>query len=160
MKMLVVDDSGIMRKVIIRELLKLNVLAEHIEEAVDGEEAVQKANHGTYNLILMDWNMPNMLGIDAVKAIRDGGIETPILMVTTEAERANVITAIQAGANNYLVKPFTNEALHEKILQLVPDLLTMSSDSPPVESSEPPVPQEPRVHTEKIDLDTGQVILD
>jgi two-component system chemotaxis response regulator CheY len=72
-----------------------------------------------FNIILMDWNMPNMLGIDAVKAIRQAGVKTPILMVTTEGERQNVITAIQAGANSYLVKPFTGDDLRERIEQIL-----------------------------------------
>lgn len=118
-KVLVVDDSAIMRKVIIGILNGLNVKADNIEQAEDGAQAVEMVGSKEFNIILMDWNMPNMLGIDAVKAIRASGNKTPILMVTTEGERTNVVTAIQAGANNYLVKPFNAEDLREKFEQLI-----------------------------------------
>ena len=72
-----------------------------------------------FDVILMDWNMPNMLGIDAVKAIREKGNTTPILMVTTEGEKSNVVKAIQAGANNYLVKPFNAEDLRDRLSQMI-----------------------------------------
>lgn len=119
LKVLVVDDSAIMRKVIIGILNGLNIKAENITQAGDGVEAVSMAGSDQFSIILMDWNMPNMLGIDAVKAIRDSGNTTPILMVTTEGEKTNVVKAIQAGANNYLVKPFNAEDLREKFEQLV-----------------------------------------
>jgi two-component system chemotaxis response regulator CheY len=119
LKVLVVDDSAIMRKVIIGILNGLNVKADNIDQAEDGTQAVEMAGAKEFNIILMDWNMPNMLGIDAVKAIRASGNKTPILMVTTEGERTNVVTAIQAGANNYLVKPFNAEDLREKFEQLI-----------------------------------------
>ncbi|WP_303674860.1 response regulator [Vampirovibrio chlorellavorus] len=118
-KVLVVDDSAIMRRVIMGILNSMNIANDNIEEATDGCEAVEKAASQQYSIILMDWNMPNMLGIDAVRNIRASGNKTPILMVTTEGERTNVITAIQAGANNYLVKPFNAEDLREKFEQLV-----------------------------------------
>lgn len=119
LKVLVVDDSAIMRKVIIGILNGLNVKSDNIDQAEDGTQAVEMAGAKEFNIILMDWNMPNMLGIDAVKAIRASGNKTPILMVTTEGERTNVVTAIQAGANNYLVKPFNAEDLREKFEQLI-----------------------------------------
>lgn len=119
LKVLVVDDSAIMRKVIIGILNGLNVKPDNIDQAEDGTQAVEMAGAKEFNIILMDWNMPNMLGIDAVKAIRASGNKTPILMVTTEGERTNVVTAIQAGANNYLVKPFNAEDLREKFEQLI-----------------------------------------
>jgi two-component system chemotaxis response regulator CheY len=119
LKVLVVDDSAIMRKVIIGILNGLNIPTENITQAGDGNEAVSLVSSNQYNIILMDWNMPNMLGIDAVKVIRDTGNKTPILMVTTEGEKTNVIKAIQAGANNYLVKPFNAEDLRDKFEQLI-----------------------------------------
>ncbi|HEY9685510.1 MAG TPA: response regulator [Coleofasciculaceae cyanobacterium] len=118
-RVLVVDDSTVLRKVIIGILKDLNVIADNITEAGDGVEGVKMALSQPFNIILMDWNMPNMLGIDAVKAIRQAGVKTPILMVTTEGERQNVITAIQAGANSYLVKPFTGDDLRERIEQIL-----------------------------------------
>lgn len=143
MKVLVVDDSGMMRKILIRELLQMNFRESNIVQAADGEEAVNTIKQDTFDLILMDWNMPKMLGIDAVQEIRAMDVKTPILMVTTEAERANVVRAIQVGANNYLVKPFTNEDLREKVLQLVGELPqpTDSVGLPP----------------QQIDLNTGRI---
>ena len=119
-RILIVDDSSVLRKVIMGILKDLGIPGDQIQEACDGVEGVQQALSKPFQLILMDWNMPNMLGIDAVKAIRQAGNTTPILMVTTEGERANVIAAIQAGANNYLVKPFTGEDIRDKISQMIP----------------------------------------
>jgi len=120
LKVLVVDDSAVMRKVIISIVTQLDVFSENILEAGDGQTAVQIAlNNPDLSLILMDWNMPVMLGIDAVKAIRAAGSKTPIIMVTTEGEKQNVVMAIQAGANNYLVKPFNAEDLREKVEQFL-----------------------------------------
>ncbi|MGE0201124.1 MAG: response regulator [Candidatus Melainabacteria bacterium] len=122
LKALVVDDSAIMRKVIISSLVNtLGFDANNIQQAEDGLQALEavKDPARTFDIILMDWNMPNMLGIDAVREIRALGDKTPILMVTTEGERTNVVIAIQAGANNYLVKPFNAEDLRVKIEQLL-----------------------------------------
>ena len=118
-KVLVVDDSAIMRKVIITALGAMNIDNDHITQAEDGVQAVQIASQNTFDVILMDWNMPNMLGIDAVKTIREQGNKTPILMVTTEGEKSNVVKAIQAGANNYLVKPFNAEDLRDRLSQMI-----------------------------------------
>lgn len=118
-KVLVVDDSAIMRKVIISALLAMNITEENIFQAEDGVQAVKAASENHYSVILMDWNMPNMLGIDAVKAIREQGNKTPILMITTEGEKSNVVKAIQAGANHYLVKPFNAGELRDRLLQLI-----------------------------------------
>ncbi len=115
MKVLVVDDSGVMRKMVIRELLKMNVTEAMIDQAEDGEQGLQKALIGNYDLILMDWNMPAMLGIDALKGMRQNGVTSKVIMVTTEAERSQVLLAIQSGANNYLRKPFTSEDFSEKV---------------------------------------------
>ena len=119
LSVLVVDDSAVMRKVIISALTAMHVSPANIYQADDGAKAVQMVQEQEFSIILMDWNMPNMLGIDAVQAIRDLGNKTPILMVTTEGERANVVRAIQAGANNYLVKPFNSEDLRTKVEQLL-----------------------------------------
>jgi two-component system chemotaxis response regulator CheY len=118
MKVLIVDDSAVMRKVIIRELLKCGVETADITEAVDGLDGLDAANKADYDLILMDWNMPGMLGIDVVIKLRESGMKTPIMMVTTEGEKTNVVKAVQAGANNYLVKPFTPEDFATKIAQM------------------------------------------
>jgi len=123
MNILVVDDAGVMRKVIIKELIDMGIPAQNIFEACDGMEGFEKAKSLALGLILMDWNMPNMLGIDAVIAIREAGIQTPIMMITTEAERNNIIKAIQAGANNYLTKPFNKQDFQAKVQQILGESL-------------------------------------
>ncbi|MBY0451012.1 MAG: response regulator [Cyanobacteria bacterium] len=119
MTFLIADDAGVMRKVISRYLMEMGAIETQIFQAENGREAVTMASKEAYSLIFMDWNMPVLLGIDAVSEIRAGGIKTPILMVTTEGEKANVIRAIQAGASNYLTKPFTKEDFEAKVTQLV-----------------------------------------
>lgn len=114
-KVLVVDDSTVMRKIIIQTLASIDVPKDSVLEAGDGKEAVDIAGKETLDLILMDWNMPGMLGIEAVENIRRAGNGTPIIMVTTEGEKTNVVKAIQAGANNYVIKPFEPTSLIEKI---------------------------------------------
>ncbi len=118
-KFLVVDDSAVMRKVIISALEnKMGVLPTNVIQAVDGLEAVEKATQNSdITAILMDWNMPNKLGIDALREIRATGNKTPVIMVTTEGEKTNVVLAIQSGANNYVVKPFNADDLCAKITQ-------------------------------------------
>ena len=117
MKALVVDDSAVMRKVLIGALGRPNI--EQVDQAADGREAVEAAKATDYGLILMDWNMPNMLGIDAVKAIRELGKTMPIIMVTTEAEKSRVIEALKAGANNYVIKPFEPATIVSKIQEVL-----------------------------------------
>jgi two-component system chemotaxis response regulator CheY len=93
-----------MRKVLVGALSRANI--DDVDQAADGKEAVDSVQAKEYGLVLMDWNMPNMSGIDAVKAIRQLGKTMPIIMVTTEAEKSRVIEALKAGANNYIIKPF------------------------------------------------------
>ena len=114
MKILVVDDSTTMRRIIQNTLKQIG--QETIIEAGDGIEGLaQLTNEPDVSLILTDWNMPNMNGLDFLTKVRETNKTTPIVMITTEAEKANVITAIKAGANNYIVKPFTPETLKEKL---------------------------------------------
>jgi len=113
MKALVVDDSAVMRKVMAGALARAGI--EDVAQAADGKEAVDAAMAEEFGLILLDWNMPNMLGIDALKAIRAAGRTVPIIMVTTEAERTRVIEALKVGANNYVIKPFEPAAIVTKI---------------------------------------------
>lgn len=113
MKALVVDDSAVMRKVLIGALSRADII--DVDQAADGKEAVDFCKENEYGLVLMDWNMPNMLGIDAVKAIRGLGSAVPIIMVTTEAEKSRVVEALKAGANNYIIKPFEPTTIVEKI---------------------------------------------
>jgi len=113
MKALVVDDSAVMRKIVIAALAKMDVT--DVCQAGDGKEAVVQAMTQNPDFILMDWNMPVMSGLDALRAIRASGNKTPVIMVTTEAERSRVIEAIKTGASNYIVKPFRPEALAAKV---------------------------------------------
>lgn len=115
MKILVVDDFSTMRR-IVKNLLK-QLGYENIDEAEDGAQAYSKLKNGGYGFVVSDWNMPNMDGLDLLKKVRSDPElkDLPILMVTAEAEKEKVITAIQAGVNNYIVKPFTGEVLKEKM---------------------------------------------
>ncbi|MFP4458838.1 MAG: response regulator [Candidatus Zixiibacteriota bacterium] len=113
MKVLVVDDSVVMRRIMINALSQASI--DDVEQAADGAEGVNKVGDGAYDLVLMDWNMPNLLGIDAVKKIRENGHTVPIIMVTTEAEKSRVVEALKAGANNYIIKPFQPKVLISKI---------------------------------------------
>jgi two-component system chemotaxis response regulator CheY len=115
MKVLVVDDFSTMRR-IVKNLLK-QIGFTNIDEAEDGEQAYSKLKSESFGLVVSDWNMPNLDGLGLIKKVRaDSKINSiPILMVTAEAEKDRVIEAIQAGVNNYIVKPFTGEVLKEKI---------------------------------------------
>ncbi len=117
MKALVVDDSAVMRKVLIGALSRANIT--DVDQAADGAEAVQKVQENDYDIILLDWNMPNMLGIDALKAIRAMGKTMPIIMVTTEAEKSRVLEALKAGATNYVIKPFEPNTIIGKIQEVL-----------------------------------------
>ncbi len=117
MRALVVDDSAVMRKILMGALARAGIT--EVDQACDGREAVDAVSKSDYNLVLMDWNMPNMLGIDAVKHIRTAGKTVPIIMVTTEAEKSRVLDALKAGATNYIIKPFEPNAIVDKIKQTV-----------------------------------------
>jgi two-component system, chemotaxis family, chemotaxis protein CheY len=117
MKALVVDDSAVMRKLLIGALNQAGIA--DVEEAGDGDQAVAAVAAKEYNLLLMDWNMPNMLGIDAVRAIRSSGSKVPIIMVTTEAEKSRVVEALKSGATNYMIKPFKTEAIVTKVKEVL-----------------------------------------
>ena len=113
MKVLIVDDSTTMRRILTLSLEKMGI--SDVVEAANGVEAVTSATDDQVSLILMDWNMPEMDGLEAVKTIRSSGNKTPIIMVTTEAEKRRVIEAIQAGINDYVVKPFTPDDIIAKV---------------------------------------------
>ena len=119
MRVLIVDDSSTMRRIIANTLKKLGY--EDLAEAGDGNEGLQQVAQSRPGLILTDWNMPNMDGREFVRTLRtQPGMESiPVLMVTTNAERTDVVLAFQAGVNDYLVKPFTPEILKEKIEALL-----------------------------------------
>lgn len=115
MKILVVDDFSTMRR-IVKNILK-QIGFSNIDEAEDGNNALLKLKQEKFDMVVSDWNMPNMTGLDLLKAIRaDSAINSmPVLMVTAEAKKENVLEAIQAGVNNYVVKPFTADTLKDKI---------------------------------------------
>lgn len=117
MKVLVADDSGTMRKIIIRSLNAVGV--SDIVEAADGQEAIDAYKAEPVDLILTDWNMPNKSGLDVVTEIRALGSTVPIIMVTTEAQKSQVIAAIQAGVSDYLTKPFEADDLRAKLDKFV-----------------------------------------
>jgi two-component system chemotaxis response regulator CheY len=115
MSMLVVDDFPTMRR-IVRSLLK-ELGFTNVEEAEDGQDALNKLRSGKFEFVVSDWNMPNLDGLDMLKQIRadDNLKHLPVLMVTAEAKKENIIAAAQAGANGYVVKPFTAAILEEKL---------------------------------------------
>jgi two-component system chemotaxis response regulator CheY len=115
MKVLVVDDFSTMRRIVKNLLNQIGFVS--VDEAEDGAQALGKLKGGDYGFIVSDWNMPNMDGLSMLKKIREDNElkEIPILMVTAEAEKDKVIKAIQAGVNNYIVKPFTGEIKKKKI---------------------------------------------
>src|SRR5512137_2045945 len=116
MKILVVDDFSTMRR-IVRNLLKELGFA-NVHEAEDGVDALNKLRgEGNFEFVVSDWNMPNMTGIELLRNIRaDAALKhLPVLMVTAEAKRENIIEAAQAGASGYVVKPFTAATLDEKL---------------------------------------------
>jgi two-component system chemotaxis response regulator CheY len=113
MKILLIDDSKTMRNIQKSVLAQLGYT--EIEEACDGQDGLAKLESYPADLILVDWNMPNMDGITFVKALRQSNKTTPVIMVTTESERSRVIEAIKAGVNNYVVKPFTPDLLSQRI---------------------------------------------
>lgn len=113
LRALIVDDSEIMRRIVVRALKQTGI--SEYDQACDGQEALVAVSKNQYNLILMDWNMPNMNGLDTVKAIRSQGITAPIIMVTTELEKSRILQALKAGADNYIGKPFKPLALELKI---------------------------------------------
>lgn len=115
MNALVVDDSAVMRRIVMGGLNRAGIT--EIDQASDGSEAVTLVRDNEYDLILMDWNMPVMTGIEAVRNIRAAGKTVPIIMVTTEAEKCRVIEALKAGANNYIIKPFQPWSFVSKVNQ-------------------------------------------
>ena len=113
MNIMLVDDSRAIRSIQKRILAELGYT--DIQEAADGVEALSAFKESPPDLMLVDWNMPNMDGLSLVKAIREIDKGIPLIMCTSEAESARVIEAVQAGVNSYVTKPFTAETLGEKI---------------------------------------------
>ena len=115
MKILTVDDFSTMRRIIRNMLRQLGY--NNVVEAEDGAEALSLLQREKVDFVISDWNMPNMNGLDLLKAIRadDNLKPLPVLLVTAEALKENVVEALKAGVNNYVIKPFTAETLKEKI---------------------------------------------
>jgi len=115
MKFLVVDDFSTMRR-IVRNLLK-ELGFTNVDEAEDGAVALQKLQGGGFDFVVTDWNMPNMDGLTLLQSIRKSPQlqHLPVLMITAEAKKENIIAAAQSGASGYIVKPFTAATLSEKL---------------------------------------------
>ena len=115
MKILVVDDFSTMRR-IVRNLLK-ELGFSNVDEAEDGAVALQRLQNGDFEFVVTDWNMPNMDGLQLLKSIRSAPAlkHLPVLMITAEAKKENIIEAAQSGASGYIVKPFTAAVLEEKM---------------------------------------------
>ena len=117
-KFLVVDDFSTMRRIVRNLLKELGYV--NVDEAEDGAQGLSKLKTGDFQFVISDWNMPNMDGLTMLKAIRqDAALSSlPVLMVTAEAKKENIIAAAQAGANGYIVKPFTAAILDEKLSKI------------------------------------------
>lgn len=118
MKILVVDDFSTMRRIVKNLLRDLGFT--NTQEADDGSTALPMLQQGNFDFLVTDWNMPGMQGIDLLKAVRaDENLKSlPVLMVTAESKREQIIEAAQAGVNGYIVKPFTAATLNEKLTKI------------------------------------------
>lgn len=114
-----VDDSSTMRRIIKNTLVKLGFT--NVLEAENGVEALEVMAKNKIDMIITDWNMPEMDGLTYVKTVRTQPEHqtTPILMITTEAAKEDILTALKSGVNNYVVKPFTPDTLQEKVFKLL-----------------------------------------
>lgn len=119
LKILAVDDSPTMRRIIINTLKRAGFT--DVIEASDGKDALAKMKVDKFNFVITDWNMPEMDGLSFVTALRgmDEYKNLPILMVTTRSVKDDIVEALKAGVNNYIVKPFTPDTLKEKIEQVL-----------------------------------------
>lgn len=115
MNVLIADDSVVMRKIMAKYVESAWVAT--IDQANDGAEALDLAMAKPFDLILLDWNMPKLLGIDILRRLRGAGMTMPIVIVTTEANRSAVIKAVRAGANNFIMKPFQKETFLSRLQQ-------------------------------------------
>lgn len=119
LKFLIVDDFSTMRR-IVRNLLK-EIGYNNADEAEDGQIALNKLRNGAFNFVVSDINMPNMNGFELLREIRadEGMKKMPVLLVTAEAKKEDIVLAAQLGANGYIVKPFTKATLEDKLLKVV-----------------------------------------
>jgi two-component system chemotaxis response regulator CheY len=121
MTVLIVDDSRIMRNLIKDYFIKFEVKHCIFVEAENGEEAFRLLQSRSIDLILLDWNMPKLLGIDFLRMIRqiDQYKNLPVIMITSETAKSNIIDALKAGANDYIIKPFNEDKFKEKIITML-----------------------------------------
>lgn len=119
LRVLVIDDFATMRKIEKNILGQLGI--KNVDEADDGSTALPKLQANQYDIILLDWNMPTMTGLELLKAVRsdDNLKDIPVIMVTAEALKDNIVAAAQAGVNDYIVKPFTAATLEEKMKKVL-----------------------------------------
>jgi two-component system chemotaxis response regulator CheY len=117
--LLVVDDFATMRRIVSNLLRESGAV--HITEAENGAEALRKLEAGHFKLVVSDWNMPNMNGLELLQAVRNSPQlkDLPFLLVTAEARKENIVDAALAGADGYIVKPFTAATLNEKIMMIL-----------------------------------------
>ena len=120
MKTLVVDDMQTMRRIVKNLLIEVGFDRDKIQEAENGQDALNKLNAEQFDFVVTDWNMPVMQGIDLLRNIRNTPslASIPVLMVTAEAKKEQIIAAAQAGVSQYVVKPFTAATLEEKISKI------------------------------------------
>jgi len=125
MRVLIVDDSSVMRKIVERSLRQAGISLGHVLEAGNGAEALAALNQGTVDLILCDINMPIMDGLEFVKQLP--GVENakgvPVVMITTEGSEGHVVQALSAGARGYIRKPFTPDQVKEHVLPILAEKL-------------------------------------
>lgn len=131
MKILVVDDFSTMRRIVRNLLVELGFSGPLIQEADDGESALALLRSTPFDLVVTDWNMPNMTGIELLRAIRaEASLKgLPVLMVTAENNRDQIIAAAQAGVNGYIVKPFTAITLKEKLTKIFERIAASGANS-------------------------------
>lgn len=127
MRFLVVDDSPTMRRIVVNALKTFGF--EDVVQAEDGQDGLNKLKEETVDFVITDWNMPNMTGLELIKAIRsdDDLKHLPILMVTTRGLKQDIVEALKAKANNYVVKPFTPQVLKEKITAVLKAIKAQNS---------------------------------
>jgi two-component system chemotaxis response regulator CheY len=120
MRFLVVDDSTTMRRIIINTLNKVGY--QDCAEAANGREGMERLATTTVDMIITDWNMPEMSGIEFIRSVRANAAtkDLPVLMVTTNAAKDDIVEALRAGVNSYVVKPFSPETIKEKIESMLP----------------------------------------
>ncbi len=118
MKVLVVDDSRVMRKIISRNLHSIGIA--DVQEACDGDAAWQLFGSQPFDMVITDWSMPKLNGLEFAKQIRASGSDVPIIMVTTEAEQKKISLVLDAGVTDYLCKPFEPAELRQRIDKFVP----------------------------------------